>query len=289
MNSSRGSESWVEFTGNAGRRARPARTAHGLVCVFVCSYFSRVTSACANGGTDRVLGVLVAGETLPAIARLRGDFERFIRGRTGDGWRGRWAVYDVRGSAPLPGPRDADAFIMTGSSSSVTERAPWMLRAEELLRRIVLARVPLFGICFGHQMIAQALGGEVTKNPLGREIGTVRVTRTMDDPLFAGLPRAFDVHATHVDAVMRPPPGALVLARTALDPVAAFAIGDRVRAVQFHPELDAEIMRGYLLARAGILRGEGLDPDAMLARVHDGTRGHDVLRNFARLAGARPS
>src|ERR1035438_2495590 len=93
MNSSRGSESWVEFTGNAGRRARPARTAHGLVCVFVCSYFSRVTSACANGGTDRVLGGLVAGETLPAIARLRGDFERFIPGRTGDGWsaRGRGA------------------------------------------------------------------------------------------------------------------------------------------------------------------------------------------------------
>jgi GMP synthase (glutamine-hydrolysing) len=243
-----------------------------------------VPGACANGGAARVLGILVAGQTLPTIARERGDFERFIRTRAGDAWPGRWAVYDVRGSSPLPGPRDADGFIMTGSSSSVTERAPWMLRAEDLLRQIVAARVPLFGICFGHQMIAQALGGEVKKNPFGREIGTVRVTRAMDDPLFMGLPRAFDVHATHVDAVTRPPPGALVLARTALDPVAAFAIGDLVRGVQFHPEFDGGVMRGYLTARANILRGEGFEPESLLARVHDGTRGHDLLKNFARLA-----
>jgi GMP synthase (glutamine-hydrolysing) len=235
-----------------------------------------------------VLAILVAGQTLPAIARERGDFERFIRTRTGDAWRGRWRAYDVRGTAPLPGPRDADGFIMTGSSSSVTERAPWMLRAEELLRKIVAARVPLFGICFGHQMIAQALGGEVTKNPFGREIGTVRVTRTADDPIFAGLPRAFDVHATHVDAVTQPPPGALVLAKTSLDPVAAFAVGDMVRGVQSHPELDAGVMRGYLTARASLLRSEGFDPDTLLARVHDGTRGHDMLRAFARLVAARP-
>jgi GMP synthase (glutamine-hydrolysing) len=106
----------------------------------------------------------------------------------------------------------------------------------------------------------------------------------MDDPLFMGLPRAFDVHATHVDAVTRPPPGALVLARTALDPVAAFAIGDLVRGVQFHPEFDGGVMRGYLTARANILRGEGFEPESLLARVHDGTRGHDLLKNFARLA-----
>jgi GMP synthase (glutamine-hydrolysing) len=242
-----------------------------------------VRAACANGGAPPVLAILVAGQTLPAIARVRGDFERFIRTRTGEAWGGTWAVYDVRGPGPLPGPRDADGFIMTGSSSSVTERTPWMLRAEELLRGIVAARVPFLGICFGHQMMAQALGGEVKKNPFGREIGTVRITRTMDDALFRGTPRVFDVHATHVDAVTRPPPGALVLAKTALDPVAAFAVGDRVRGVQFHPELDAGIMRGYLTARADVLRNEGADPAALFARVHDGTRGHDALRNFARL------
>lgn len=238
-----------------------------------------------RGSAKAVVGILVTGQTLPEIATRRGDFERFIRTRAGDAWGGRWVTYDVRGGAPLPGPRDADAFVMTGSSSSVTERAPWMLRAEELLAKIVAARVPFFGICFGHQMLAQALGGEVTKNPNGREIGTVRVTRTMDDPMFAGLPRAFDVHATHVDSVTRPPPGAEVLATTSLDPVAAFRVGERARAVQFHPELDADIMRGYLTARAERVREEGGDPEALLARVHDGTRGHDILRNFLRSSG----
>jgi GMP synthase (glutamine-hydrolysing) len=234
----------------------------------------------ANGGP--VIAILVAGQTLPEIVRRRGDFERFIRTRAGAS-PARWAVYDVRGDAPLPGPRDADAFVMTGSSSSVTERAPWMLRAEELLRDIVAARVRLLGICFGHQMIAQALGGEVKRNPFGREIGTVRLTRLADDPVFAGTPRTFDVHATHVDAVTRLPPGAEILATSARDPAAAFRVGPLVHGVQFHPEMDADIIRGYVSARAPIIREEGDDPEAILAAVHDATRGHDVLRNFVRV------
>ena len=195
-----------------------------------------------------------------------------------------WASWDVRRGAPLPGPRDADAFVITGSSASVTERAPWMLRAEELVRQIACARVPMLGICFGHQLMAQALGGDVRRNPRGREIGTVRVERLGDDPLFQGLPRSFEVNATHVDAVVQPPPGAVVLATTSLDPCSAFRIGDRLRGVQFHPEFDADVMRGYLRARADILRSEGLDPDGLLARVQavqGQTRGADILRNYA--------
>jgi GMP synthase (glutamine-hydrolysing) len=236
----------------------------------------------ANGGLPTV-AILVAGQTLPDIMRRRGDFERFIRTRAGAS-SARWATYDLRDAAPLPGPRHADAFIVTGSSSSVTERAPWMLRAEELLRDIVAARTPLLGICFGHQMIAQALGGEVRRNPFGREIGTVRLARTADDPLFAGTPRAFDVHETHVDAVTRLPAGAELLATTTRDPVAAFRVGARVHGVQFHPEMDADIIRGYVAARAPIIREEGGEPEAILAGIHDGTRGHDVLGNFVRLA-----
>jgi GMP synthase (glutamine-hydrolysing) len=228
--------------------------------------------------------ILAAGSTVPAIAARRGDFDRWIRERTGDAWAGTWTVHDVRTAAPLPGPRDADAFIITGSSSSVTERAPWMLRAEELVRGIERAGAPLLGICFGHQMIAQALGGEVKKNPRGREIGTVRLQRIGDDPLFAGLPRAFDVNATHVDSVARLPPHAEVLATTALDSVSAFRVGPRVRAVQFHPEIDADVMRAYVKARAPWIESEGGDPQALLAAVHEGTPGREMLRAFARMA-----
>ncbi|MGH7296683.1 MAG: glutamine amidotransferase, partial [Polyangiaceae bacterium] len=174
-------------------------------------------------------------------------------------------------------------FVITGSSASVTERAPWMLRAEGLVREIEAAGAPLLGICFGHQMVAQALGGEVRRNPRGREIGTVRVERAADDPLFAGLPSAFEANATHVDSVVRLPARAEVLASTSLDPVAAFRVGPAVRAVQFHPEFDADAIRGYLEARAHLIRDEGKDPAALLAGVRDDTRGRDVLRNFARM------
>jgi GMP synthase (glutamine-hydrolysing) len=236
-------------------------------------------------GQPRIL-ILVCGNPIPAIAERRGDYDRWIREKTGNAWAGSWASHDARTLAPLPGPRDADAFVITGSSSSVTERAPWMLRVEELVRQIAAARVPLLGICFGHQLMAQALGGEVRKNPLGREIGTVRVERLADDPMFAGLPRSFDVNATHVDAVTALPPGAEVVATTALDPRAAFRVGPRLRAVQFHPEFDADVMRGYLRARAQLIRAEGLGAEALLQGVHDATRGADILRNFARSLAA---
>ena len=235
------------------------------------------------------LTILVTGEPPADVKARRGDYPRWIRERTGDAWRGDWSSRDVRGSRglrPLPGPRDADGFIITGSSSSVTERAPWMLRLEELVRGIVAARRPLLGVCFGHQIIAQALGGEVARNPRGREIGTMRLSRVADDAMFTGLPRTFDVHGTHSDVVTRPPPGAEVLATTPLDPVAAFRVGDRVRAVQFHPEFDADIMRGYLYVRAGAIADEGGDLPALLAGVHDGARGGDILRAFAGSAAA---
>jgi len=232
--------------------------------------------------------ILVAGTTVPAIAARRGEYPRWIRETVGDAWSGAWVEHDLRGNdgaAPLPRPRSASAFVITGSSSSVTERAPWMLRAEELLREAVAARVPVLGLCFGHQMIATALGGEVTKNPRGREIGTVRLDRVADDPLFAGLPRSFPVNATHVDAVVRLPPGGEVLATTDKDDASAFRVGQRVHGVQFHPEFDDDVMRGYLHARAPVVREEGGDPDALLAGV-GGARGRDILRAFGRRVSA---
>jgi len=228
--------------------------------------------------------ILVAGATVPAISARRGDYPRWIRETVGDAWGGGGVEHDLRvhnAGAPLPRPRSASAFVITGSSSSVTERAPWMLRAEQLVRVAVAARVPVLGLCFGHQLIATALGGEVVKNPKCREIGTVRLDRVADDPIFARLPRSFPVNATHVDAVVRLPPGAEVIATTAKDAASAFRVGPRVHGVQFHPEFDDDVMRGYLHARSGVIREEGGDPDALLAAV-GGARGRDILRAFGK-------
>jgi GMP synthase (glutamine-hydrolysing) len=226
--------------------------------------------------------VLRAGDPVEPVAVRRGAFSDWIAATVGDVWRGGWAVHDVRDSDPLPRPEDYAAFVITGSSSSVTEHAPWMLRTIDLIVRIVRANKPLLGICFGHQLMAEAFGGLVTKNPRGREIGTVRAQRLADDALFDGLGASFEVNATHVDSVARVPADARVLASTSLDPVAAFAVGDRARAVQFHPEIDADVMRGYIDARMPAILAEGLDGPGIRSAVRETPDGQRLLKNFVR-------
>jgi GMP synthase (glutamine-hydrolysing) len=229
--------------------------------------------------------VLRTGDVAAPVAARYGEFFAWIRREAGPVWPGDWVEYDVREDRPLPSPGDAAAFVVTGSASSVTEGAPWMLRAEALVRAIVAARTPLFGICFGHQLIAQALGGRVAKNPRGREIGTLPVRivpHAPRDPMLAGLGERFAANHTHVDSVVALPPGARLLAETDLDPHAAFAVGDTVKCVQFHPEMDGDAMRGFVEARAALIEAEGGDPRAILDAVRDAPEAASTLRSFLR-------
>src|ERR1041384_1859206 len=157
-----------------------------------------------------------------------------------------------------------------------------MLRAETYIRDVIRAETPLLGICFGHQLMAQALGGEVQRNPRGREIGTVDVTRYIDDPLFDGIPHPLRVNATHVDTVVSLPPGAVVIASTSLEAHAALAFGPVARGVQFHPEIDVGVMRGYIEVRRPCLVDEGLDADAILREAAETPHARELLRNFIR-------
>ena len=231
---------------------------------------------------SRPIIILRTGDAAPAVAVRRGEFAEWIVRVAGPSWAGEWLTHDVRTEEPLPMIGDVAAFVITGSSSSVTERTPWMLRLEGFVREVAATKAPLFGICFGHQIVAQALGGEVTRNPRGREIGTVRVRRVGEDAIFDGLPDEFLVNATHKDCVSRLPEGARLLAASELDPVQAFAIGDAIRCVQFHPEIDGDAMRGYVEARAHLIEEEGGDARAILAGVTEAPHAEAVLRAFVR-------
>jgi GMP synthase (glutamine-hydrolysing) len=115
----------------------------------------------------------------------------------------------------------------------------WLLEAAGRQRAVL-------GVCFGHQLLARALGGRVERHPRGPEAGTVEVRLTgpgRRDPLFAGLPDRLSVQQIHEDHVREPPPRAVILAENGHAPVQAFAHGPYLRAVQFHPEFDAERCR----------------------------------------------
>ncbi|MEP6633415.1 MAG: glutamine amidotransferase, partial [Luteimonas sp.] len=179
--------------------------------------------------------------------------------------------------------------IVTGSGAMVTERRDWSERSAAWLRDAAHAGVPLFGICYGHQLLAHALGGEVADHPAGREMGTVALTlqpAAADDPLFARLPSAFAAQATHVQSVLRPPEGATVLASSEHDSCHAFRWGDRVWGVQFHPEFSAEHMRGYVHARRDALLREGQCPTRLSRQVAAAPHARRVLRRFVQHARA---
>jgi GMP synthase (glutamine-hydrolysing) len=233
--------------------------------------------------STKPLLILFTGNTVPNVRERHGDFDAHFRAAIGDAWSGPWATVDSRvESAELPAHDEVSGVIVTGSSSSVTDRdkEAWMPRLEAWLRSAVAGEVPLLGVCFGHQILASALGGEVRKNPRGRHIGSRVVHRVGDDPLLEGLPESFHVNVSHRDHVAIRPPNVRPLITAEHDELHAFAAGPFARAVQFHPEFHDGIVRGYIEARSQILRDEGLDPDALHRAVVDVPDARRVLRNF---------
>jgi GMP synthase (glutamine-hydrolysing) len=227
------------------------------------------------------LVIITTGDPVPNVAETRGPFANMIRETIGELWHGTFRSVDVRTEAP-PDPCAAAAFVITGSSANVPNRDDWILRAEHWLREVFRAGTPTLGICFGHQILAQALGGDVRQNPRGREIGTISVERLVEDPIFEGLPASFEANATHVDSVSIVPEGAVRLARSSLEDHQALRFSSTCYGVQFHPEIDAHVMRGYLEARRDVLRPEGFDVDSLLARVTEAHAARGTLRNFVR-------
>jgi GMP synthase (glutamine-hydrolysing) len=171
-----------------------------------------------------------------------------------------------------------DAVIMTGSPLSVIDAhaTPWMREAADYLLA-ASERVPVLGVCFGHQLLAWKLGAPVRRNPRGRELGTVEVQLRVRDPLFAELPDVVQVQATHDDEVAALPDGAELLATNEHCAVQAFAHGPRLRAVQFHPEMNAASI-GFCIDHP-----ETAAAHRARARARESLHGAIMLRNFVTL------
>jgi len=128
-----------------------------------------------------------------------------------------------------------DGIIISGSQSSVYHDAPWMVDLAAWVRGAIEAELPVLGVCWGHQLLAQVLGGTVEDRG-EYELGYVEIEQVQTDPLFDGVPDPFVAFATHSDEVVMLPDDVAVLARNAAG-IQAFRKGDTY-GVQFHPEYD---------------------------------------------------
>lgn len=223
-----------------------------------------------------------------AEARKRfGDFDDwFMHGLGADRFDYRTVtVSDGDGLPPLDSLERFAGVVVTGSPAMVSHRLDWSERTAEWLARLVEGdRLPLLGVCYGHQLVAHALGGRVGPNPNGRRMGTRRLFVEADgDELLGCLPTNSRVHVTHLEVVLDPPACARVLGATEGDPNHVLHFGGRSWGVQFHPEFDARIMRCYVEARSELLDGEGFDSAAILDAVQPARAGDRVLQQFAEI------
>ncbi|HZP65938.1 MAG TPA: glutamine amidotransferase [Rudaea sp.] len=233
--------------------------------------------------------IVQTGATLPALLRRHGDFPEWFR----RGLRVKPEHVDivrVDAHEALPDARRFQAAVVTGSGAMVSERLDWSERTAAWLADAARAGLPLLGVCYGHQLLAHAFGGHVDYNPRGREIGTVDIhclPAVAEDELMRGSPPRFRAHATHLQSVLRPPAGAAVLARSALDDCQAIRFAPRVWGLQFHPEFTVEHMRGYLHERSERVDAEGLDAKALTQAVGAAPHARSLLRRFVRIAAER--
>lgn len=195
------------------------------------------------------IGILQTGHAPDTLIARTGDYDAiFARMLGGHGLSfENFAVVDGQ----FPSRADAaDGWLITGSKHGAYEDHSWIAPLEVLIRDIHAGGLPLIGVCFGHQIIAQALGGKVEKFSGGWAIGRTKYTQG-DQTLM--------LNAWHQDQVTKRPDGARVLASNDFCENAVLAYGDTIWTVQPHPEFDAFFVDGLIRTR-----GRGVVPDALL-------------------------
>ena len=226
--------------------------------------------------------IIKAGSTFPSIQQSLGDFDDWIINGTGVSDI-PISVLNVAENEVLPSVDKVSGVIITGSHAMVTDRELWMQALEVWLREVFDRNIPLLGICFGHQILAVAMGGHSDYHPKGREIGTVSIRLTHEgkqDRLLGFLPDEFLAHATHAQTIIMLPANAVRLAENPFEINHAFRLGDNAWGVQFHPEFTADIMRAYVAEQSTSLISEGYDIAELSLAVCNTYTANMLLQRF---------
>ena len=202
------------------------------------------------------IGILMCGHTMPEVESQYGDYDAMFA-RLLAGYGLEFQAWDVENMDFPDSVSDCDGWLLTGSKHGAYEDHPFIAPLEEFIRAANAGSVPMVGICFGHQIIAKALGGRVEKFEGGWSIGR---TEYHFDTL-----GHIHLNAWHQDQVITPPEGATTIAATDFCAHAALNYGDKILTIQPHPELSPPIIAEYVRIR----RGGPSYPDEMMQRAID--------------------
>ena len=207
----------------------------------------------------KTLGILQAGRAPEEMIGQHPDYnDQFVQLLGPDSFNYRtWAVLDDEFPASL---NDADAWLITGSRHGAYEAHSWIPPLEQLIRDIYAKGAPMVGICFGHQIIAQALGGKVEKYAEGWSAG--RVDYALDAATWGSSAASpTPLMAFHQDQVIDPPADSITVGSSDFCRHAALIYDNRILTIQPHPEFDQNFVKGLLDVRADIL------PDDILKKA----------------------
>ena len=209
------------------------------------------------------IGILETGQLRDAMVG-RFDpypvmFERFV-GLAGHDFE--YETFCVIGGEMPPSIYACDGWLITGSRHGVYDKLAWMAPLEDFIRELAAAQIPLIGVCFGHQIIAEALGGEVVKSDKGWGVGLHQYRIEQAHAWMETEPQQVGIYAYHQDQVIKCPATAQVFLSSEFCPFAGLSYGDSIISVQAHPEFEAAF-ENFLLE----VIGKNLLPADVAARA----------------------
>ena len=164
---------------------------------------------------------------------------------------------------------DCDGWIVTGSPHGVYEEHSWIPIVSQLIKDIYDNKLPIFGVCFGHQLIAQALGGNVEKSIKGWGLGLHTYQINNKTNYMGNLSSEVTLNICHQDQVLSPPNGATVYAKSDFCENAGFYIKDKVLTMQAHPEFLVDFIKALLTARRDVtIPKQFVDPALIGLKSH---------------------